>query len=268
MRAPFLPPSRRVAAPPADWAATRRLPPARPSPLLCAGMVCGLVGQAVANTAMLTRRALRAPDPDDDIVISVPPLLKTALVWGLFMGVSANTRYQLVVGLERCAPGRAWPPALRRRGAFSPDRRRCPPRCPHQGRGVASAHEEGPRRRQHRHRRRPLRQQHLRRGELRGPCPLGRGAGRPRGRVLGEAAGPLLLLVGCLISTRRTLNSALLVEGDVTRFLIRSSTAASLVADRPTERRRSLSPARPHTPTKPRPPLPATNNMNALLSLL
>lgn len=66
-------------------------------------MVCGLVGQAVANTAMLTRRALRAPDPDDDIVVSVPPLFKTALVWGLFMGVSANTRYQMVVGLERCA---------------------------------------------------------------------------------------------------------------------------------------------------------------------
>lgn len=69
-------------------------------------MVCGLVGQAVANTAMLTRRALRAPDPDDDIVVSVPPLLKTALVWGLFMGVSANTRYQMVVGLERCCSPR------------------------------------------------------------------------------------------------------------------------------------------------------------------
>ena len=31
----------------------------------------------------------------------VPPLLRTALVWGLFMGVSSNLRYQVVFGLER-----------------------------------------------------------------------------------------------------------------------------------------------------------------------
>lgn len=28
-------------------------------------------------------------------------MFKTALVWALFMGVSSNTRYQIVVGLER-----------------------------------------------------------------------------------------------------------------------------------------------------------------------
>lgn len=33
--------------------------------------------------------------------VPIPPLLQTALVWGLFMGVSSNTRYQIVVGLER-----------------------------------------------------------------------------------------------------------------------------------------------------------------------
>jgi hypothetical protein len=33
--------------------------------------------------------------------VPVPPLFKTALVWGLFMGVSSNTRYQIVFGLER-----------------------------------------------------------------------------------------------------------------------------------------------------------------------
>lgn len=27
--------------------------------------------------------------------VAVPPLFKTALVWGLFMGVSANLRYQV-----------------------------------------------------------------------------------------------------------------------------------------------------------------------------
>jgi hypothetical protein len=33
--------------------------------------------------------------------VAVPPLFKTALVWGLFMGVSSNIRYQTVFGLER-----------------------------------------------------------------------------------------------------------------------------------------------------------------------
>jgi hypothetical protein len=28
----------------------------------------------------------------------MPPVLKTALVWGLFMGVSSNLRYQVCVG--------------------------------------------------------------------------------------------------------------------------------------------------------------------------
>lgn len=32
---------------------------------------------------------------EDDV--PVPPLLKTALVWGLFMGVSSNLRYQVRV---------------------------------------------------------------------------------------------------------------------------------------------------------------------------
>lgn len=31
----------------------------------------------------------------------MPPLFRTALVWGLFMGVSSNLRYQVVFGLER-----------------------------------------------------------------------------------------------------------------------------------------------------------------------
>lgn len=33
--------------------------------------------------------------------VEVPPVFKSALVWGAFMGVSANTRYQIVFGLER-----------------------------------------------------------------------------------------------------------------------------------------------------------------------
>lgn len=45
------------------------------------------------------RRHLAGGASKDDV--AVPPLIKTALVWGLFMGVSSNTRYQIVVGLER-----------------------------------------------------------------------------------------------------------------------------------------------------------------------
>lgn len=44
------------------------------------------------------RRQIRGTKEDD---VKVPPLLQTALVWGLFMGVSSNVRYQvrkLVVG--------------------------------------------------------------------------------------------------------------------------------------------------------------------------
>ena len=62
------------------------------------GMFCGLVGQSIANAAMM---ASRAHDPDADYTVDPPPILKTALVWGLFMGVSSNLRYQAVFGLER-----------------------------------------------------------------------------------------------------------------------------------------------------------------------
>lgn len=67
-----------------------------------AGMVCGLVGQGIANSAMMARRA---SNPDADFSVDPPPLLKTALVWGLFMGASSNLRYQAVFGLERLVDG-------------------------------------------------------------------------------------------------------------------------------------------------------------------
>jgi Protein RETICULATA-related len=63
-----------------------------------AGMTCGLIGQGIANGAMMARRA---QNPDAEYTVDPPPLLKTALVWGLFMGVSSNLRYQAVFGLER-----------------------------------------------------------------------------------------------------------------------------------------------------------------------
>ena len=44
------------------------------------------------------RRHIQGAKDDD---VAVPPLLGTSLVWGLFMGVSSNLRYQVVFGLER-----------------------------------------------------------------------------------------------------------------------------------------------------------------------
>ena len=63
-----------------------------------AGMACGLVGQGIASGLMTMKRQYLGSSEDD---VEVPPVLKSALVWGLFMGASANTRYQIVFGLER-----------------------------------------------------------------------------------------------------------------------------------------------------------------------
>lgn len=63
------------------------------------GFACGLVGQGMANSLMVLRRHLAGGATEADV--AVPPLLKSAFVWAVFMGVSSNTRYQTVVGLER-----------------------------------------------------------------------------------------------------------------------------------------------------------------------
>lgn len=63
-----------------------------------AGLFCGLVGQYITNKAI---EAHRAKNPDDEHANMIPPLGKTALVWGAFMGISSNLRYQAVFGLER-----------------------------------------------------------------------------------------------------------------------------------------------------------------------
>jgi hypothetical protein len=105
-----------------------------------AGIVCGLIGQAAANGLIVVKRGVQrgqrerareaeaaaaaaegpkavraleerrreeaaaaaknaaAHDPLDD---PLPPVVGTALVWGIFMGVSSNLRYQAVFGVER-----------------------------------------------------------------------------------------------------------------------------------------------------------------------
>ncbi|KAI4338888.1 hypothetical protein MLD38_023895 [Melastoma candidum] len=61
------------------------------------GFGCGIVGQGIANLIMTTKRNLRKSEED----IPVPPLFKSAALWGVFLAVSSNTRYQIINGLER-----------------------------------------------------------------------------------------------------------------------------------------------------------------------
>ncbi|XP_042512892.1 protein RETICULATA, chloroplastic-like [Macadamia integrifolia] len=61
------------------------------------GFACGLIGQGIANLIMTAKRSIRKSEED----IPVPPLLKSAALWGVFLGVSSNTRYQIINGLEQ-----------------------------------------------------------------------------------------------------------------------------------------------------------------------
>ncbi|KAH6820174.1 reticulata-like protein [Perilla frutescens var. hirtella] len=61
------------------------------------GFGCGIIGQGIANLIMTAKRSIKTSEDD----IPVPPLLKSAAVWGVFLAVSSNTRYQIINGLER-----------------------------------------------------------------------------------------------------------------------------------------------------------------------
>lgn len=59
-----------------------------------AGIACGFVGQGMANGLMQLKRKLNGASEHD---VPIPPVVDTALVWGLFMG-------------ERVKGGRVLPP--------------------------------------------------------------------------------------------------------------------------------------------------------------
>ncbi|XP_058739684.1 protein RETICULATA, chloroplastic-like [Vicia villosa] len=61
------------------------------------GFGCGIIGQGIANMIMTAKRSIKTSEDD----VPVPPLLKSAALWGVFLAVSSNTRYQIVNGLER-----------------------------------------------------------------------------------------------------------------------------------------------------------------------
>ncbi|OWM73706.1 protein RETICULATA, chloroplastic-like [Punica granatum] len=61
------------------------------------GFGCGLIGQGIANLIMNAKRSINKSEDD----IPVPPLMQSAALWGVFLAVSSNTRYQIINGLER-----------------------------------------------------------------------------------------------------------------------------------------------------------------------
>ncbi|KAH7514514.1 hypothetical protein FEM48_Zijuj11G0097400 [Ziziphus jujuba var. spinosa] len=65
------------------------------------GFACGIIGQGITNLIMIAKRRIRKSEDD----IPVPPLVKSAVLWGVFLGVSSNTRYQIINGLERLVEG-------------------------------------------------------------------------------------------------------------------------------------------------------------------
>ncbi|PHT37902.1 hypothetical protein CQW23_21475 [Capsicum baccatum] len=74
------------------------------------GFGCGIIGQGIANMIMTAKRSIKKSEDD----VPVPPLVKSALLWGVFLGVSSNTRLQIVTGLERLVEsspvGKQFPP--------------------------------------------------------------------------------------------------------------------------------------------------------------
>ncbi|PKI66041.1 hypothetical protein CRG98_013536 [Punica granatum] len=61
------------------------------------GFSCGLIGQGIANLIMTAKRSLKKSEGD----IPVPPLVQSAALWGVFLAVSSNTRYQIINALEQ-----------------------------------------------------------------------------------------------------------------------------------------------------------------------
>jgi hypothetical protein len=61
------------------------------------GFAAGLVGTAVSNTLLAVRKKM---DPDFVVQNTPPPTLLNAGTWALQMGLSSNSRYQSLNGLE------------------------------------------------------------------------------------------------------------------------------------------------------------------------
>ncbi|KAG7556128.1 Protein RETICULATA-related [Arabidopsis suecica] len=65
------------------------------------GFGCGLIGQGIANLIMTAKRSVKKSEED----VPIPPLFESAALWGVFLGISSNARYQIINGLERIVEG-------------------------------------------------------------------------------------------------------------------------------------------------------------------
>lgn len=61
------------------------------------GFAAGLVGTVISNTLIMIRKKM---DPNFVVQNEAPPTLLNALTWALHMGLSSNSRYQSLNGLE------------------------------------------------------------------------------------------------------------------------------------------------------------------------
>ncbi|OUS45510.1 hypothetical protein BE221DRAFT_146663 [Ostreococcus tauri] len=79
---------------------------ARGGQIFFVSTLCGIIGQATANSLMMLRRAAGKNKYSKEYAESIddsmdPPVFDTGLLWGRFMCFSANVRQQLVIGGER-----------------------------------------------------------------------------------------------------------------------------------------------------------------------
>ncbi|KAG0605463.1 hypothetical protein M758_9G061500 [Ceratodon purpureus] len=78
------------------------------------GFAAGLVGTAISNTLIAVRTKL---DPDFVVQNEAPPTILNAATWALHMGLSSNSRYQSLNGLEFALASKM-PPAVFKTGVL------------------------------------------------------------------------------------------------------------------------------------------------------
>lgn len=74
------------------------------------GFAAGLVGTAVSNTLLMVRKKL---DPNFVVQNDPPPTLLNAATWAIHMGLSSNSRYQSLNGLEFALADKVTPPVFK-----------------------------------------------------------------------------------------------------------------------------------------------------------
>lgn len=74
------------------------------------GFFAGLVGTAISNTLLMVRKKL---DPNFVVQNEAPPTLLNAATWALHMGLSSNSRYQTINGLEFALANKLAPPVFK-----------------------------------------------------------------------------------------------------------------------------------------------------------